>query len=153
MEKNNMKEKTRPITPQQIKALHATFHEKGFDDDARHEFIETFTCGRTNSTKELTKAEAFKILSSLNGENIKKNNHAAKEVIKSIYMLSFKISFLNKNYDNSKYKTQEDKMMNIAKINRFCIEKSKARKAIKEMSLEELKDVKKQLEAIARKEK
>ena len=42
--------------------------------------------------------------------------------------------------------------MNKAKINQFCRNRSKFRKPITEMTLEELKEVKRQFEALARKE-
>ena len=42
--------------------------------------------------------------------------------------------------------------MNKAKINQFCRTRSKFRKNLTEMSMEELKEVKRQFEAMARKE-
>ena len=39
--------KERPITQQQIKALHAQFRQMGFSDEDRHGFISNFTSGRT----------------------------------------------------------------------------------------------------------
>ena len=59
------------------------------------------------------------------------------------------ISFLNKDFPND---TPEDFEMNKAKINVFCRTRSKFRKPITEMTLEELKEVKRQFEALARKE-
>ena len=46
--------KDKTISPQQMKALHATFRSKGFDEEDRHDFISRFTEGRVSSTKELT---------------------------------------------------------------------------------------------------
>ena len=43
--------KDKAISPQQMKALHATFHRIGMDDDARHDCISSFTDGRTQSSK------------------------------------------------------------------------------------------------------
>jgi len=42
--------------------------------------------------------------------------------------------------------------MNFAKINIFCRQRTKFRKNLTVMTMEELKEVKKQMEAIARKE-
>ena len=44
----------KPISAQQLKALHATFHRIGMDDEARHSCIYEFTSGRTQSSRELT---------------------------------------------------------------------------------------------------
>ena len=38
--------KDKQISVQQLKALHATFHRIGMDDDARHDYIYEFTSGR-----------------------------------------------------------------------------------------------------------
>ena len=73
----------------------------------------------------------------------------ARKVVKQIFSLSFHISCLNKNYTNE---TEADFEMNKAKINQFCRTRSKFRKPLTEMSLEELKEVKRQFEAMARKE-
>ena len=142
-----MKEKT--VSPQQLKALHATFHSMGYDDEDRHDFISQYTNGRTSSTKELTMSEARNMLEQLNGKQSKQRQEEAKTICRSIYALSLRISFLNKDFGNE---TREEFEMNKAKINVFCRTRSKARKNLTLMTLEELKDVKKQLEAIARKE-
>ncbi len=44
----------KPISAQQLKALHVTFHRIGMDDEARHGCIYEFTSGRTESSRELT---------------------------------------------------------------------------------------------------
>ncbi|MDD3040922.1 hypothetical protein [Bacteroides sp.] len=142
----------KPITPQQLKALHATFHAHGMDDEARHECIASFTGGRTASTKYLTMNEARLLLSHLNRENEqvrKMMQQEANAVLRSIYHLSMRISFLNKGFPSD---TEDDKQMNLAKINMWCRSRTKYRKTLREMNPEELKAVKKQLEAIVRKE-
>lgn len=142
----------KPITPQQLKALHAAFRFHGMDDEARHECVASFTGGRTASTKYLTMNEARLLLSRLNGEDERVRKMLQQEaavVLRSIYHLSMKISFLNKGFPAD---TEEDKQMNLAKIDVWCRSRTKYRKNIREMNLEELKAVKKQLEAIARKE-
>lgn len=141
--------KDRPITPQQVKALHAQFRKIGFDDDDRHGFISQFTEGRTDSTAGLTKEEAGLLLTRFNREEADRIHREARKVVKQIFSLSFHISCLNKNYTNE---TEADFEMNKAKINQFCRTRSKFRKPLTEMSLEELKEVKRQFEAMARKE-
>lgn len=141
--------KIRKITPQQIKALHAQFHRMGFNDEDRHGFISQFTEGRTDSTAGLTKEEAGLLLTRLNREETDRLRKEARSLVKQIFSLSFRISFLNKDFPND---TPEDFEMNKAKINVFCRNRSKFRKPITEMTLEELKEVKRQFEALARKE-
>ena len=139
----------KPITAQQVKALHATFRQLGMDDENRHNFISHFTQGRTSSTKELTMDEARKLLDDLGKDHRETYQREAKQVCKQIYALSFQISFLNKGFDNG---TAEEFEMNKAKINMFCRNNTRFHKNLTEMTLAELKEVKKQMEAIARKE-
>lgn len=141
--------KIRKITPQQLKALHAQFRRMGFNDEDRHGFISQFTEGRTDSTAGLTKEEAGLLLTRLNREETDRLRKEARSLVKQIFSLSFRISFLNKDFPND---TPEDFEMNKAKINVFCRTRSKFRKPITEMTLEELKEVKRQFEALARKE-
>lgn len=145
--KTTMKE--RPVTPQQIKALQAQFHKMGFSEEDRHGFISQFTSGRTDSTSGLTKEEAALLLSRFNKESADCVRKEARALVKQIFSLSFRISCLNRNYTNE---TPEDFEMNKAKINQFCRTRSKFRKNLTEMSLAELKEVKRQFEAMARKE-
>lgn len=145
--KTTMKE--RPVTPQQIKALQAQFHKMGFSEEDRHGFISQFTSGRTDSTSGLTKEEAALLLSRFNKESADRVRKEARALVKQIFSLSFRISCLNRNYTNE---TPEDFEMNKAKINQFCRTRSKFRKNLTEMSLAELKEVKRQFEAMARKE-
>ena len=142
--------KERPVTPQQIKALQAQFYKMGFSEEDRHGFISQFTSGRTNSTAGLTKEEDALLLSRFNKESADHVRKEARALVKQIFSLSFRISCLNRNYTNE---TPEDFEMNKAKINQFCRTRSKFRKNLTEMSLKELKEVKRQFEAMARKEK
>lgn len=146
----------KPITPAQMKALHATFRSKGFDEEERHGFISQFTEGRASSTKELTFNEARLMLERMNEssarqeERRRKAQEEAKNQVKAIFHLSFEISFLNKGFTND---TEEDFEMNKAKLNMFARNKSASHNNVTEMSLPELKAFKKQLEAIAYNEK
>lgn len=145
--------KNKPITPQQLKALHATFHRLRMDDDARHECIYAFTSGRTESSKELTMDEARLLMSRLNEDDERVRRmliEEARTLCRSIYYLSTQISFLNKDFPTD---TQEDFEMNKAKIDVWARKYSRFRKNIRQMNVSELREVKKQLEAIARKEK
>lgn len=141
--------KDKTISPGQLKALHATFRSKGFDEEERHDFISRFTEGRVSSTKELTFNEARLMLERLNESDKKKKEREqmeAKNLLKAIFFLSFEIPFLNKGFSND---TEEEFEMNKAKINVFARDKSASHKNLTEMNLNELKAFKKQLEAIA----
>ena len=144
----------RTITPQQLKALHAWFTRAGWDAEQRHDFIETMTDGRTRSTRDLTRREASDLLKRINTdyeERVKPlMQQEARALLRSIYHLSMQISFLNKGFSSD---TLEDREMNKAKINQWARNKTKFRKDISRMTVNELHDVKRQLEAIARKEK
>ena len=144
--------KDKPVSPAQLKALHVTFHKLGMDDDARHDCIHSFTSGRTISSKELTMTEARLLLSRLNqdDEQVRKIMLAeTRTLCRSIYFLASQISFLNKDYPSD---TEEDREMNKAKLNVWARKYSKFHKNIQQMNVSELKEVKKQLEAVARKE-
>lgn len=142
--------KDKPISPQQMKALHATFSRIGMDSDARHDRIACFTGGRTQSSKELSSDEARRLLSSLNEDQTEQAREEGRKLVKAIFGLSFRISFLNKGFSND---TEEAFEMNKAKLNMFARRKSVCRKNVPEMYLSELKVFKKQLEAIAHNEK
>ena len=138
------------ITPQQLKALQAGFHQMGFDDQERHEYISQYTDGRVNSTKLLTFDEARKLLTGMYQNASSANSEEARKVVGIIYKLSFHISFLNASFKDCH--TPEDYEMNKAKINVFCRNRTRFHKNLTEMTLEELKAVSKQLEKIARDE-
>lgn len=142
--------KGKPITPQQLKALQACFGKMGLDADERHDFICQFTDGRTASTKYLTFDEARLMLSRLNGDTGKREQAERLDLLKAIYHLSMRVSFLNADFQE--LDTAEDFEMNKAKINLFCRHRTKYRKNITLMNAAELKGVKKQLEAIVYKE-
>lgn len=141
--------KDKPISPQQLKALQACFGKMGMDADERHGFIHQFTDGRVSSTKELTFDEARLMLSRLNENRDKQNPEEILKLVKAIYHLSMRISFLNRDFPSDNV---ADFKMNKAKINIFCRNRTKYRKNLTRMSITELKEVKKQLEAIAYKE-
>lgn len=145
--------KNKPISPLQLRALHAACRTARLDEEARHSMIYSFTSGRTSSSKDLSFDEARILISRLNTqEDERLRNYVRKEgakLCRSIYALSFDISFLNKGFTSD---TEEEKQMNLAKLNVFARSRSKARKNIAQMYLDELTDLKRQLEAIARKE-
>lgn len=142
----------KPITPGQLKALHATFHELRMDSDARHGCIYAFTSGRTESSKELTMEEARQLLSKLKPMDDKARElqqEQARMVFRDIYRLSFLIPQLNRGFSSD---NEEEYRMNVAKLNIWARKYTKARKDVTSMTLWELQETKKQLEAFMRRE-
>lgn len=142
----------KPITAAQLKALHTWFSRQGWDADRRHDFIDTYTGGRTRSTRELTLREAADLLTRLGREQ---DEHLrlmvrreVRTLLRSIYYLSLRIPFLNQGFDSG---SKDDFEMNKAKLNLWARRYTKCRKDITRMNLEELRDAKRQLEAIVRK--
>lgn len=138
-------------TPQQYKIIYALCRNNSMTEDDRRTMIASYTNGRTDSLKEMMMDEASAMIERLRELQKDKVDKYARRLVGNIYMLSFRISFLNKAYagDNS----EEAKRMNIAKINRFCRTHSAARKDITKMTVTELEQLKLQLEKIARDEK
>lgn len=142
--------RNKPVTPQQIKAIHASC--KAMDEDMRRDLIQQFSNGRTRSSKELTFDEARALLEKLNEGSDRVKAMLEKDrlvLMRNIYHLSMKIEFLNKGFTSDTY---EDHEMNKAKINRFTLSKGVIKKKVGLMSIEELRETKKQFEAILRKQ-
>ena len=142
----------KPISAQQLKALHVTFHRIGMDDEARHGCIYAFTSGRTESSLELTMHEARHLLQRLNPKDDKARamqTTQASNVFRDIYRLSFLIPQLNQGFTSD---NEEEYRMNVAKLNIWARKYSKARKDVTSMRLWELQATKKQLEAWMRRE-
>lgn len=140
------------ITSAQLKAMQTIFSRNGWNSEERHEFIENYTDGRTSSTKELTFSEVKALLRSFNGNEATEQRHQqkeAKELVAAINKLSYGISFLNKGFSSDNI---DDRKMNYAKINLFCRNRTVFRKDLTKMSVEELKEVHKQFEALHHKE-
>lgn len=140
------------VTPQQLKALHATFRTLRMDTDARHGCIYSFTAGRTQSSKELTMEEARQLLGKLNPMDDKTREMQRREaqmVFRDIYRLSFLIPQLNQGFTSD---NEEEYQMNVAKLNIWARKYTKARKDVTRMVLWELQETKKQLEAFMRRE-
>lgn len=137
-QKNN-----KPITPAQLKKIQTMFSKIGFDQEEKQNIISQLTQKRTISTRDLSCSEARYLISYLNGETLQ-NEVYRKEcisILSSIYRLSCDIGMC---YGD----TQEDKLMNYAKINQFCRERGTVKKNVTEMSLPELKKTKRQFEAM-----
>lgn len=134
------------ITSAQIKKIHTMFSLLGIEKESKKKVILELTDNRTPSVKNLTFKEAKFLISHIEGRinehemKIIEQKQRKKEVV-SIYHLSCLIGMC---YGD----TEEDKLMNIAKINMFCRERGTVKKNISEMNLTELRKTKRQFEAI-----
>lgn len=131
------------LTNAQIRKIQTLFSKLGFSSDDKKNIIRNLTLNRASSTKDLRKDEAKYLINYLEGNNEVKQAYYDKclKEVKSIYKLSYDIGMC---YGD----TYEDKMMNIAVINKFCRERGTVKKNIKEMDLKELRKTKKQFEAM-----
>lgn len=139
---------TRMISKAQITKIQTMLSRLGFSAEDRHELISTLTHNRTSRTKDLTSKEATYLIDYLNGrispKSVQKQQEyqeQCKDEVAAIYRLSYMVGM---SYGD----TWADKMMNIAKINRFCRERGTVKKNITEMTLPELKKTRKQFEAM-----
>lgn len=131
------------ISPAQLKKVQTMFTKLGFSQEDKQNVIHNLTDGRATSTKDITFSEAKRLINYLNGGNTINGEYQASRLsaVKCIYRLSYDIGM---SYGD----TPEDKLMNCAKINRFCRERGTVKKNIEQMNLEELKKTKKQFEAM-----
>lgn len=131
------------LTNAQIRKIQTLFSKLGFSSDDKKNIIRHLTLNRASSTKDLRKDEAKYLINYLEGNSEVKQAYYDKclKEVKSIYKLSYDIGMC---YGD----TYEDKMMNIAVINKFCRERGTVKKNIKEMDLKELRKTKKQFEAM-----
>lgn len=132
------------LSPAQLKKIQTMFTKLGFEPEDKQGIISTLTKGRATSTKDITIEEAKILINYLMGKtDHKKEAYQAecRDIVKQIYHLSYEVGM---SYGD----TPEDKLMNCAKINKFCRERGTVKKNITEMNLMELKKTKKQFEAM-----
>lgn len=134
----------KPLSPAQLKKVQTLFAKLGFEPDDKQVIISSLTKGRATSTKDITFDEAKYLINYLVGQ-AEPDKAAYQEkcrgIVGQIYRLSYEIGM---SYGD----TPEDKLMNCAKINKFCRERGTVKKNISEMNLLELKKTHKQFEAI-----
>lgn len=116
------------------------FTKLGVGKEDKAAMIWRLTRGRATSTKDITFDEAKYLIIFLSGE-IELDESTADTIIRDIYRLAYDIGMC---YGD----TPEDKLMNCAKINKFCRERGTVKRNVTEMTLFELKKTKKQFEAI-----
>ena len=132
------------LSPAQLKKIQTMFAKLGFEPEDKQGIISSLTKGRVTSTKDITFEEAKVLINYLMGKtDQKKEAYQAecRDIVRQMYHLSYEVGM---SYGD----TPEDKLMNCAKINKFCRERGTVKKNITEMNLTELKKTKKQFEAM-----
>lgn len=122
------------INQKQIIKFHALLNQLKLADQKR-EIILGFTRGRTNSSRELSKAEATTLIQRLSHDLPEEKQKRA------IWGLAFKAGLL---YGD----TELDNKMNAAKLNKFLRENGTVKKELQEMNLQELQATHKQFEGM-----
>lgn len=122
------------ITKPQLTKLHTLLNALGLIE-MKKELIYNYTQGRTESSRELSFNEAKFMIWQLSKQDPRESQ------IRSIKYLGYKAGII---YGD----TKDDWKMNEAKLNVFLREKGTVKKNLQNMTLEELKKVHRQFEAI-----
>jgi hypothetical protein len=134
---------SKPITPAQIKKIHALLNQKGIMEHKRA-IIHSFSDGRTTSTKELTCNDAKLLIDHLQQHDEKAREEIRKRArveFRAIYGLAWKMDII---YGT----TDDDYHINVAKLNMFCRERGTVKKNLTDMTLAELCKTHRQFEAM-----
>ena len=139
----------KPITPAQIKAIHAILNKCGHLEH-KAEYIKRFTGGRTDSCKCLTFDEARRFIGlTISAMQVLKSyevnlDEKQKVTLSAIWKIAWHMKII---YGD----TQEDYEMNKAKLNLFCKERGTVKKNLTQMNLCELRKTHRQFEAMFKK--
>lgn len=140
-----------PATDAQKQVLHRIKRQKGLTEDVYRNLIKQYSCGRTDTSKELTKEEARLLISKLLDLDDKKKDVEKRKynLVCRIYRASCKISGLNADYNSD---DPVEKEMNIAKLNLWIKKYGTCKKPISQQNYQELVQTHRQLSARLRKE-
>lgn len=117
------------ITAPQLKKLNFLISKLNLQEE-KAALINSTSRNRTQSSKELTKAEAAFLIGKLD-EVLNQNNKTNEPMIRKIFALAYDAEII---YGN----TIEDKKMNTAKLNLFIKERGTVKKELKQMNSSEL---------------
>lgn len=136
----------RPITPNQLRAVQATMTRIASDREERLELLSEMFGRDIETTHDLSWSEANLILAKFGGTQLHDVNVKKRQLRSTIYHLSMKISWLNKDYpDNG---DADEKAMNEAKVDQWLMNRGVVKKPVIEMSVAELGKVVGQMKAI-----
>lgn len=133
---------SKPITPAQIKKIHVLLGQKGLMDEKKT-MVHSISQGRVESTKDLTFTEAKRFIDFLMTDN-KEMNDKKKIIYRAIWNIAWRMGII---YGES----EDDYLMNRAKLNMFCRQRGTIKKNLSDMNLIELKQTHRQFEAMIKK--
>lgn len=128
-----------PVTTAQIKKIHVLLRQKGLMDE-KATMASSISDGRTQSTKELSRDEAKRLITFLMDENAE-IRLKTKNIYLAIWGLAWNMGII---YGE----TDEDHQMNKAKLNLSCRVRGSVKKNLTEMNLPELQKTHRQFEAM-----
>jgi len=117
------------ITTAQLRKLNFLISKLNLQEQ-KAALINSTSRQRTQSSKELTKAEAIWLISKLD-EKFNETKQTNEPMIRKIFALAYDAEII---YGGS----EEDKKMNTAKLNQFVKERGTVKKELKEMNSSEL---------------
>ncbi len=126
------------ITKPQLAKLHVLLSQLDLMDDKK-EFIQAYTKGRTDSSREMYLGEARELIETL------AKMHPAEKEKKVIWYLACKAGII--------YGEREEREIDKAKLDMFLNGRGVVKKPLQQMTLPELKQVHKQFEGILRNNK
>lgn len=112
------------ITKDQLKKLHVLLNQLGLIDDKK-EIVSHYSKGRTESSRELTIAEAGALISALAG------NDGNDRMRRKVFALAYEAGII---YGD----TPEDKKMNAIKLNQFLLKSGTVKKELNKLTYTEL---------------
>lgn len=124
----------RMVTTPQLKKIHTLLGQLGLMD-RKPEIVQSFTEGRTESSREMTLMEAKALIEYLMG------SQERTTVIRRIWHLAYEMGIIVPG-------DQDEKAMNAAKLDAFCEQRGTVKKPLSSQSLKEVKRTAKQFEAM-----
>ncbi len=112
------------ITTDQLKKLHVLLNQLGLIADKK-QIVQHYSKGRTDSSKELTIAEAGALISALAG------NDGDDRMRRKVFALAYEAGII---YGD----TPEDKKMNAIKLNQFLLKSGTVKKELNSLTYNDL---------------
>lgn len=134
----------KPVTNEQLRAIHAALHGKGLLENKR-EMVSSFTNGRSDSSKDLTHDEAAELLRSLN--DYKPKEDPRDKMIRSIIAMAREMGVVSRESRVGTNGVIEWKS-NYDKLNEWMLTKSTCKKPLREYTYAELPKLVTQYRAI-----
>jgi hypothetical protein len=123
----------KPLTANQLRAIHALFNKNGLTDDKKS-IVSSFTAGRSESTKDLSYAEAGALIGHLKSLDV--TDKRSDKMRNKILSLAHEMNWTKKGY------------VDMERINSWCMKYGHAHKALDGHTYEELPKLVSQFEEV-----